>query len=96
MIDQCYEFEDREYIYKLCPFEKTVQKSKANSGETIIGNWKSWGDNENTKYLTMKFDNGLACWNGPQRSTKVIVSCGLENKITSVSEPNRCEVSLLN
>lgn len=91
MIDQCFEFEDREYVYKLCPFDRTVQKSKNNHGETSIGNWKSWGDGEN-KYLQMKFENGQACWNGPQRSTNVILSCGIENKLTSVTEPNRCEV----
>lgn len=91
MIDQCFEFEDREYVYKLCPFDRTIQKSKNNNGETSIGNWKSWGDGEN-KYLQMKFDNGLGCWNGPQRSTNVILSCGIENKLISVTEPNRCEV----
>ncbi len=95
MIDKCFEYEDREYVYKLCPFDRTVQKSKSNHGETSIGNWKSWGDDDsNKKYLTMKFENGLACWNGPQRSTRVLVSCGIENKLVAVSEPNRCEVML--
>ncbi|RNA29097.1 glucosidase 2 subunit beta [Brachionus plicatilis] len=93
MIDKCFEFEDREYIYKLCPFDRTVQKSKSNHGETSIGNWKSWGDGEN-KYLQMRFDNGLGCWNGPQRSTNVIVTCGIESKLTSVAEPNRCEYEM--
>lgn len=94
MIDTCFEYEDREYTYKLCPFEKTVQKSKSNSAETVIGNWASWGSEPN-KYSTMKFNNGLACWNGPQRSTLVKLSCGIESKLVAVSEPNRCEVILL-
>lgn len=96
MVDKCFEYEDREYIYKLCPFEKTVQKSKNNHGETNIGNWKSWGEDPNRKYFSMIFDNGLGCWNGPQRSTKVIVNCGTENKLVAVSEPNRCEVNIVN
>ena len=93
MIDKCFEYEDREYIYKMCPYEKTVQKSKNNNAETSIGTWKGWNDDATKKYNLMHFDNGLSCWNGPQRSTKVHVSCGIENKITSVSEPNRCEVT---
>ena len=95
MINQCFEYEDREYKYKLCPFSKTVQISKSNHGETAIGYWSSWGDENKNKYLHMKFNNGLACWNGPQRSTNVYLLCGLESKIISVSEPNRCEVVYL-
>ncbi len=76
----------------MCPYEKTVQKSKSNQGETSIGVWKGWSEDPNKKYLSMKFDSGLACWNGPQRSTNVFISCGIENKVISVSEPNRCEV----
>jgi protein kinase C substrate 80K-H len=63
MIDTCFELEDREYIYKLCAFDKTVQKSKSNNAETSIGVWHSWGDGPN-KYGLMKFMNGLSCWNG--------------------------------
>ena len=94
MINNCYEYDDREYIYKLCPFDKAVQVSKANNGETSIGKWVSWGPEDKDKYMSMKFENGLACWNGPQRSTKVILSCGLENKVISVTEPNKCEYEM--
>lgn len=89
LIDQCFEYEDREYVYKLCPFDRTVQKSKSNHQETSIGKWKSWVDG--TNYRQMTFENGQNCWNGPDRSTKVYITCGSENKLTAVSEPNRCE-----
>lgn len=94
MIDQCYEFDDREYIYKLCPFDRTVQKSKTNHGETSIGSWSSWGAEGNDKYKKMIFLNGQTCWNGPARSTHVYLTCGTEHKIISVSEPNRCEYEM--
>jgi protein kinase C substrate 80K-H len=95
LIDECFEFEDREYIYKLCPFERTVQKSKSGQGETSIGTYTSWDDqNPSNKYKIMKFTNGLQCWNGPARSCLVHLLCGVENKVISVSEPNRCEYEM--
>lgn len=96
MIDVCFDFDEREYIYKLCPFSKAVQRSKNNNADTSIGTWSSWGPEENNKsrYMMMKFTNGLACWNGPQRSTTVHLTCGLENKVISVSEPNKCEYEM--
>lgn len=94
MINQCYEYNDREYIYKLCPFSKTIQHSKSNNGDTSIGTWGHWNSDEANKYTTMHFENGLSCWNGPQRSTVVYLECGLENKVVSVTEPNKCEYEM--
>ncbi len=94
MINQCYEYSDREYTYKLCPFSKTIQHSKSNNGDTSIGSWGHWNTDASKKYTTMHFENGLSCWNGPQRSTVVHLVCGLDNKVVSVAEPNKCEVIL--
>ena len=47
MIDKCFKYEDREYIFKLCPFDRPVQKSKENTGETSIGYWKGWSSDGN-------------------------------------------------
>ena len=35
--------------------------------------WGEWSGNPK-KYTEMKFTNGLGCWNGPNRSTKVQLS----------------------
>ena len=39
----------------------------------------------------MMYTHGLGCWNGPDRSTKVVVACGSELQLTAASEPAKCE-----
>lgn len=91
---QCLEYENKEYVYKLCMFQKVTQKSKNGGHEIGLGNWGEWAGNDNNKYSVMKYTNGVACWNGPSRITTVNVNCGLETKLLSVSEPFRCEYNM--
>ncbi|KAL9275387.1 Glucosidase 2 subunit beta-like protein [Drosera capensis] len=51
---------------------------------------KRWEKFEES-YRVMLFANGDRCWNGPDRSLKVRLRCGLENEIANVDEPSRCE-----
>ncbi|XP_035234252.1 glucosidase 2 subunit beta-like isoform X2 [Stegodyphus dumicola] len=88
--NQCFEFSEKRYLYRMCPFDKVVQVTKVNREETLIGLWDKWSGPENDHYQQMKYSRGASCWNGPNRSVDVIIKCGTENKITSVVESSPC------
>ncbi|XP_067943914.1 glucosidase 2 subunit beta-like [Watersipora subatra] len=91
--DECYEFTDREYTYKFCPFEKATQRPKTGGSETNLGTFTKWEANGDDTYGFMKFEKGVHCWNGPDRSANVKFICGKENQLSNAAEPNRCEYS---
>ncbi|KAF9969695.1 hypothetical protein BGZ73_007811 [Actinomortierella ambigua] len=85
LVDQCFDYKTVEYTYQVCLFGSATQKS---SGDTSLGSFSNWvGDD----YTVQMYTGGLRCWNGPERSVKLIMSCGLENEIVSVTEPEKCE-----
>lgn len=90
---ECFEYADLEYIYKLCLYGKATQRSKSGGSDVNLGHWYDWMGSAG-KYSKMKYDRGLTCWNGPARSTIVTLSCGIENKLVSVTEPSRCEYAM--
>uniref|UniRef100_A0A7N6F5V9 Glucosidase 2 subunit beta n=1 Tax=Anabas testudineus TaxID=64144 RepID=A0A7N6F5V9_ANATE len=79
------------YIYRLCPFSKVSQKPKYGGSETNLGSWGKWAGPEGNIYSMMKYEHGTGCWQGPNRSTTVKLTCGKETVVTSTSEPSRCE-----
>eukprot|EP00163_Fabomonas_tropica_P030344 TRINITY_DN6806_c0_g1_i1.p1 TRINITY_DN6806_c0_g1~~TRINITY_DN6806_c0_g1_i1.p1 ORF type:complete len:244 (+),score=75.53 TRINITY_DN6806_c0_g1_i1:828-1559(+) len=77
---ECFEKQIKEYTYKFCPLDKIEQSG------TSLGNFQGYEEN----YTVMLFDNGASCWQGPNRNTRVTLTCGSSNEIISVDEPSRC------
>lgn len=50
--------------------------------------FSSW---EGSNYNIQLYTEGTGCWNGPDRSVRLEMSCGTENKLVSVTEPAKCE-----
>ncbi|CAM9752808.1 unnamed protein product [Lampetra planeri] len=91
MYGKCFDMTTTEYVYKLCPFDRVTQKPKNGGSDTSLGTWGSWVESDGNKYGSMKYEHGMSCWQGPNRSTKVKLSCGKETVVVSTSEPSRCE-----
>ncbi|XP_047321609.1 glucosidase 2 subunit beta-like [Impatiens glandulifera] len=88
--DKCFEGKENKYVYKICPFKQASQEEGHST--TRLGNWEKFEES----HRVMVFSNGDKCWNGPDRSLKVRLRCGLKNDVTDVDEPSRCEyVALL-
>ncbi|XP_057781151.1 LOW QUALITY PROTEIN: glucosidase 2 subunit beta [Salvia miltiorrhiza] len=82
---QCFESKQNKYVYKVCPFKQATQEEGYST--TRLGSWEKFEES----YRVMHFMNGDKCWNGPDRSLKVRLRCGLKNELTDVDEPSRCE-----
>jgi len=79
-----------KYKYKLTPFKHVIQYGTSEESVHNLGNWVGWGEG----YSMMKYDRGEVCWNGPERSTKIMVGCGIEDVIFDVKEPGMCEYTI--
>lgn len=101
--DTCISRDSGEYEYEVCFMGQTKQKSRKGGAQTGMGNFvgfdteyvderisadgKGLGTGER---LVMKYENGQHCWNGPSRSTRVILACAEKDEIWKVSESEKC------
>ena len=83
---------------------KTTQKSKKGGSQTNMGNYASLEQIEvdegavpaDGKGLgtglrwAMKYDHGQHCWNGPDRSTMVVLGCSEEAEVWRIVEEEKC------
>ena len=102
----CIETDSGESTYKLCWMDRTVQKAKKGGSETTMGTFarvdtvtvEDEGEEgvgaglgtRNKSRLALRFENGQHCWNGPSRSTLVVLHCAATDEITRVAEEEKC------
>lgn len=100
---QCISKDSGEYNYELCWLERTTQKSKKGGSHTGMGNFaridsitvdddlppdgKGLGSGVR---VALRYENGQHCWNGPNRSTLVVLACAERDEIWKISEEEKC------
>ncbi|KAJ4305030.1 hypothetical protein N0V90_000559 [Kalmusia sp. IMI 367209] len=99
----CVSQDSGEYTYEHCFLDKTTQKPKKGGGHTGMGNFariekitvdddlpadgKGLGSGER---YAIKYENGQHCWNGPNRSTLVVLACAEKDEIWKIVEEEKC------
>ncbi|KAI9891059.1 MAG: hypothetical protein M1814_003410 [Vezdaea aestivalis] len=100
---KCIERDSGEYVYELCWLGSTTQRDKKTNSGTGMGTFvrfekvmvdeelpadgKGLGSGLRTALV---YENGHHCWNGPMRSTLVILGCAETDEVWKVVEAEKC------
>jgi protein kinase C substrate 80K-H len=100
---QCVSQDSGEYTYELCWLDATKQKSKKNGAQTVMGHFVAMDtvavDDEvpadgrgvgSGERVALRYENGQHCWNGPSRSTLVVLACAEVDEVWKVTEEEKC------
>ena len=100
---QCVSKDSGEYTYELCWLDKTKQKSKKGGSQTMMGSFvsidKIMVDDElppdgkglgSGERVALRYENGQHCWNGPNRSTLVVLACAEKDELWKITEEEKC------
>jgi protein kinase C substrate 80K-H len=101
--NECIQVDSGEYTYEHCFLDKTMQKPNKGGMDTNMGyferiEWITVDEEEpldgkglgSGERIALKYENGAQCWNGPARSTTVILACAEKNEIWRVIEEEKC------
>ncbi|KAL8962741.1 MAG: hypothetical protein Q9193_000900 [Seirophora villosa] len=100
---RCISKDSGEYNYELCWLDRTTQKSKKGGSHTGMGNFvridsvtvdddlpadgKGLGSGVR---VALRYENGQHCWNGPDRSTLVVLACAEQDEVWKITEEEKC------
>lgn len=103
---QCISQDSGEYTYEHCFLEGTKQIPRKGGssmsmgkfvriGSTTVEEVNEAGEIISVEKVALEYERGQSCWNGPNRSTKVVLECGEENEILKTAEDEKCVYSML-
>ncbi len=81
---ECVSAELGGYTYEVCFLGSINQKSATMT--TLVGTWHHIDE-----HGALVFEGGQRCWNGPERSARVQISCGARHEVLRVKEAQKCE-----
>ncbi|KAF9886021.1 hypothetical protein FE257_012077 [Aspergillus nanangensis] len=95
-----------EYTYEHCFLDQTKQIPKKGGASVRMGSFVSIssvtidvlneaGEMVPEQRTSLEYTRGQTCWNGPARSTTVILECGEENQILKIAEDEKCVYSMV-
>ncbi|KAL8968704.1 MAG: hypothetical protein Q9197_004737 [Variospora fuerteventurae] len=100
---RCISKDSGEYSYELCWLDKTTQKSRKGGSHTGMGNFvridsitvdddlppdgKGLGSGVR---VALRYEDGQHCWNGPNRSTLVVLACAEQDEVWKITEEEKC------
>ncbi|KZT74542.1 hypothetical protein DAEQUDRAFT_701980 [Daedalea quercina L-15889] len=93
----CLSKDAGEYTYEICLFGEAKQKPNKGGSFQSLGKFTHWNNAPGVEpgspeyYTKQYYERGSKCWNGPMRSVTVLTSCGTENVLLTVAEPEKCE-----
>ncbi|KAG8218281.1 glucosidase II beta subunit-like protein-domain-containing protein [Butyriboletus roseoflavus] len=94
----CLEKDTGDYTYEVCLFDEARQKPNKGGSTFSLGKFSSWNKlskpGELEYYTKQRYTQGAKCWNGPQRSVELVLSCGTENALLTVAELEKCEYQI--
>ncbi|KAL4921604.1 glucosidase II beta subunit-like protein-domain-containing protein [Aspergillus aurantiobrunneus] len=101
----CVKKDAGEYTYEHCFLDQTKQIPKKGGSTMRMGKFDRIGSvsvdevNEAGEIIqvqrtSLEYTKGQGCWNGPARSTTVVLECGENDEILKVAEDERCVYSM--
>lgn len=98
---QCISRDAGEYTYEHCWLDQTRQRSKRGGATVGMGKFAGFATVDVDEpavggrvvarpRLALEYTGGSVCWNGPARSTRVVLECGGKDEILKVFEEDRC------